>query len=77
MDELEKAFVIDSATTAAEAFDLVATQINLQDPTGFGLFEVYNNIGNYIHTRWGLTEMQRGSLPHRIFCRTLSPKPSH
>jgi hypothetical protein len=44
MDGLEKAYVVDSATTAAEAFDIVTTGINLQDPTGFGLFEVYNNI---------------------------------
>jgi hypothetical protein len=44
MDGTEKAFLIESATTAGETFSQVVLRLNLVDATGFGLFEVYNNI---------------------------------
>ncbi len=46
MDGQEKAFYIDSSTTAGEMFDAVVDKIDLKDPSGFGIFEVFNNIGN-------------------------------
>ena len=44
MDGLEKAFVVDSATNALEAHDIVVNGIHLNDSLGFSLYEVYNNI---------------------------------
>jgi hypothetical protein len=44
MDALEKAFVIDSATIALEAFDIITSGINLKEVDGFAIFEAYNNI---------------------------------
>lgn len=44
MDGLEKAFFIDSATIALEAFDTITNTINLKETDGFAIFEAYNNI---------------------------------
>jgi hypothetical protein len=43
-----KAFFIESATTAKEMFEAVVIKITLKDPSGFGLFEVFNNIGTFL-----------------------------
>lgn len=44
MNGTEKAFLIESATTAGEMVDAINDRIELLDPSGFGLFEVFNNI---------------------------------
>lgn len=46
LDGQEKAFYIESSTTAGEMFEAVVEKIDLKDPSGFGIFEVFNNIGN-------------------------------
>jgi hypothetical protein len=46
MDGTDKAFLIDSASTVGEIIEPIVDRIMLMDANGFGLFEVYNNIGS-------------------------------